>query len=199
MDAFELKAKAGALLAKIHVITGWNFPEEIEYQKILKDQFIKKLIESYPTVNCDEIEYAFRNHPVKEWGKKLSINLVGEVMAFYLEHRKKVSDMEEHLDKPQLPAPVEDPMSNEEFIELNKNIYLKTKNFALVSERCYTILINEDKMKRPTGEDRLRILKTARAWFFKENDQVGMSHEEQERKINIFSKKICVCEYFNSL
>lgn len=198
----ELIQTTKKLILKIYTITGWAVPEE-ELKRILIDQLYKKIKESYGNVNESEIEYAFRNNlTVKDWGKSMNLVLIDEVLSGYLEKRSDVSMAEERyrLRLKELPVP-DEKMSNDEFIELNKNIYLKTKNFALVSERCYTILINEDKMKRPVGEERERILKTARAWYFKDehssNEKLLISHAEQERMITIFSKKIAVCEYFN--
>ncbi len=197
MNIAELKISASALLIKISLITGWSLYEDPENHGILKEQFQLKIVESYPNVNVDEMLYAFRqNTTVKDWGKSMNLALIDEVMVPYLEHRFEVSKLEESLNKPQLPAPVEEVMSDEEFIELNKNIYLKTKNFALVSERCFAILLNQHRMEKPTGQERERILRTARPWFFKEEDR-PMSHEERERMIHIFCKKIAVCEYFN--
>lgn len=199
LSEVELIKAATILVLKIHAITGWTIPEK-ELKQILIDQFIKKIKESYSNMNETEIEYAFRqNLTVQDWGKSMNLGLIDEVLSGYLEKRADVSKMEERyrLQPKELPPMKEEPMSDEEFLELNKNIYLKTKNFALVSERCFTILLNEDKIKRPAGEERERILKTARSWYFKENEKLLASHDEQERMINIFAKKICVCEFFN--
>lgn len=198
MDAIKLKAAAAALLAKIHVITGWNFPEEVEFQKILKEQFVKKLVENYETVNCDEIEYAFRNYPVKEWGKNMNINLISEVMDPYLNQRLEISKMEESSTR-ELPAPKEPEMPDDDFIELNRNIFLKSKLFGLVHPKCYDILVKQGKLKL-SDEQKEDIRKKVRANFFSlENKdyQTVLSHEEIERYIKQDCKKWAVCEWFN--
>ncbi|MEO7048319.1 MAG: hypothetical protein ABI091_23670, partial [Ferruginibacter sp.] len=58
------------LIAKIAAITGWVIPDG-NMQDVLVDQFEKKMIESFPNVNPDEFEYAFRSEgtTVKDWGK----------------------------------------------------------------------------------------------------------------------------------
>lgn len=97
---------AKATLLKIHVITGWTIPKD-ELMKILLDQFIKKLVESYPNVNPEEIEYAFRNYgtTVKDWGKAMNLSLIDEVMMPYLSDRKHLShELEERNTE---PPPVE--------------------------------------------------------------------------------------------
>jgi len=86
------------LLAKIHVITGWIVPEN-ELMNILVDQFEKKLYESYPTVNPDEVEFAFRTEgtKVKDWGKSMNLSLIDEVMYPYLSKRFELSKLEEQV------------------------------------------------------------------------------------------------------
>lgn len=146
MDALKLKAAASALLAKIHVITGWNFPEDLELQTILKEQFIKKLIDSYSSVNCDEIEYAFRNCQVKEWGKKLNISLVSEVIDTYLEKRYEVSKLEESKKE---PPPIEKLLGElntwRESVQRAFESYLKGKaHYRLWPTEMYDQLVYDD-------------------------------------------------------
>jgi hypothetical protein len=85
-----------ALLLKIHAITGWTIPEK-KILTILVDQFRKKILESYPTCNPDEIEYAFRQSgtTVKDWGKSMNLSLIDEVMIPYLAKRFEISKVEE--------------------------------------------------------------------------------------------------------
>lgn len=91
----ELSVSVRGLLITIHIITGWNFPDEPEFQEVLRKQFMKKLAEAYANLNCDEIEYAFRNYPVKDWGKKINLNLIDEVLQPYIETRLEISNLEE--------------------------------------------------------------------------------------------------------
>jgi hypothetical protein len=96
MKPDELTYNAVHLLLKIHVITGWEVPQN-EMMEILVDQFKKKITESYPMINCDEIEYAFRNKPteIKEWGKAMNISLIDEVIQPYMATRFELSKFEE--------------------------------------------------------------------------------------------------------
>lgn len=96
MAPAELFNQAATLLVKIHVITGWEIPQK-ELMDILIDQFCKKILESYPKINTDEIEYAFRNKPIeiKEWGKAMNLSLIDEVIQPYLSMRFEVSKIEE--------------------------------------------------------------------------------------------------------
>ncbi len=96
MKPDEITYNAVHLLLKIHVITGWEVPQN-EMMEILVDQFKKKITESYPMINCDEIEYAFRNKPleIKEWGKAMNISLIDEVIQPYMATRFELSKFEE--------------------------------------------------------------------------------------------------------
>lgn len=100
MTLLELQQSAKEVLLRIHVITGWQMPPD-ELMLILVDEFNKKILESYPNVNVEEITYAFRQHgsEVKEWGKALNISLIDEVMIPYLEKRFETSKIEERSKK----------------------------------------------------------------------------------------------------
>ena len=85
-----------ALLLKVHVITGWVIPDT-RLMNILVDQFEKKLMEDYSSLNTEEIEYAFRKGGtiVKDWGKGMNLSLIDEVLSPYLNNRLRVSADEE--------------------------------------------------------------------------------------------------------
>jgi hypothetical protein len=95
MTGLELSFASKGLLLRLHVITGWALPE-MEFQNILIDQLEKKISESYPNVNADEIEYAFRNcHHVQDYGKAMNLQLISEVIEPYLKKRHQLSEIEE--------------------------------------------------------------------------------------------------------
>ncbi|HYE53693.1 MAG TPA: hypothetical protein VD996_02580 [Chitinophagaceae bacterium] len=103
MKSQELVIAVMALMAKIEAITGWAIPDSPK-DDILIDQFALKLTESYPTVNAEEMEFAFRsNASVKDWGKAMNLGLIDEVMIPYLEKRRELSAMEETV----VPAQIE--------------------------------------------------------------------------------------------
>jgi hypothetical protein len=114
MSDRNLRAYAKATLLKIHVITGWSIPKD-ELMNLLLDQFIKKLLESYPNVNTEEIEYAFRNYgtTVKDWGKNMSLALIDEVMIPYLANRKHLShEIEERMAPPPAKILTDEDLDN---------------------------------------------------------------------------------------
>jgi len=108
MTSAEFDMSVNSLLLKIHVITGWAIPSN-EIMLLFIDQFKKKAIESYPLVNTDEVEFAFRKFGigVKDWGKSMNLSLIDEVMQPYLEMRFEISKFEESKKIPELPAIME--------------------------------------------------------------------------------------------
>lgn len=109
MSPAERTVWAKAAIIKIHVITGWVVPAN-ELLTVLIDQFEKALVEKYPAINPDEIEYAFRTYgtTVKDWGKQMNLSLIDEVLVPYIARRAEVSNLEEHAKVSLLDAPKED-------------------------------------------------------------------------------------------
>ena len=114
MNESEINTWAKSLLLKIHVITGWVIPAS-ELQVILIDQFQKKLVESYPEINVNEIEYAFRNSgtTVKDWGKAMNLSLIDEVLIPYLAERQRLSH---ELEERSVPPPKQVVNTDEELM-----------------------------------------------------------------------------------
>jgi hypothetical protein len=113
-----------ALLLKIHAITGWTIPEK-KILAILVDQFRKKILESYPTCNPDEIEFAFRSEgtKVKDWGKSMNLSLIDEVMIPYLSKRFEISRVEEQKKQQLLEQKME--MTDEDLWEQTEALVKK--------------------------------------------------------------------------
>lgn len=97
----EIKIWSEALLLKIHVITGWVIPTG-NLLNILVDQFEKKLMEDYGSLNHYEIEYAFRSKGtlIPDWGKQMNLQLLDQVLIPYMDDRYKNSLAEERQSAP---------------------------------------------------------------------------------------------------
>lgn len=199
MDEETRRFHAKALMAKIHVIVGWVIPDN-DLRAILADQLQMKLVESYPHVNHQEVEYAFRkNTGVQDWGKTMNLALIDEVMLPYLDKRRDISMIEERLSVPEtkeLPPP---PLSEEEVMDLAEGAWTKTKNYAFIPNRAYDILYKQGKIKL-TDEERSRIKKIVKVkldTMLQEDknlfDSVPRSHMELR-----LCKKCAVAEYFES-
>lgn len=118
MDALKVITQSSILLFKINVITGWEIPTE-ETQTILVEQLCKKLVEAYPTVNPDEVEYAFRNRntEIKNWGKSFNLTLFDEVMTSYMEERFEISNIEQQIKSKPLELEEKKETTDEEMNE----------------------------------------------------------------------------------
>jgi len=97
----DVFVQSKALLLKIHVITGWTLPTG-EILNILIDQFQKKLVEDYPSLNVEEVEYAFRHSgtSVEDFGKEFNLNLIDKVLWPYEVRRREASRHEEQMKPP---------------------------------------------------------------------------------------------------
>ena len=74
MNDAELLTKVAECLSRIHIITGWNLPDDRNYTKGLTEEFILKLKEDFFMLNFSEILYAFRKNGlgIKDWGKNMN-------------------------------------------------------------------------------------------------------------------------------
>lgn len=199
MTLKEISLASSILLLKINVITGWKFPDKDEHQHILEDQFEKKLIESYPLINADEVEFAFRNYPVKDWGKNMNLNLVDEVMGPYLLERFEVSQVEDRLSLPQMEPPKDETvLSDDEWVEMTKKIYLSTKNYRLITQRVAAILFKQGKIVKPNEEDTKQLEAQATHDFHEEKrSDPYLNYGDTEREIKKIMNQILVALYFN--
>lgn len=117
------------LIAKISVITGWVVPYN-EVLNILVDQLEKKLTESYPNTNPDEVEYAFRERGtlLEDWGKEMNLAMFDKVMIPYMEKRFEASKVEQQQkEKLMLPEKKED-MSDNAMVDFWENTAKLVKN-----------------------------------------------------------------------
>lgn len=200
LSSSDLSKWSNALLLKIHVITGWNFPDE-SLMLILKDQFQKKLTESYPTVNIDEIEHAFRINEtgVKDWGKSMNLFLIDEIMQPYLNRRFELSKLEEQAKQntPQLPP---SPITAQEIIDTAWNLWLSTSQLDYIDEDCYDILttkkfINlsiEQKKELFSKANQYLIMLERESPHLYKNDTAAFRHATQRR----YAKKMAVANFF---
>jgi len=201
MSAIELKMAVKRLLLKLNFITGWALYDDPDDQAILDEQFELKLKESYPTVNLDEIEYAFRNNTgVKDWGKSINLSLIDEVMIPYLSHRAEVSKIEEQLmAKKELPAPPAEIITDEETLRMAEGFCKLPEGWKLISLSAYKILGKQGHMSY-TDAERAEIRKAANVYIdgmFREDPHL-FNEMSREKRVNNFCKKLAVAKYFKT-
>ena len=167
MTPVELHKTAGVLILKINAITGWTIPDQ-EMLDLFADQFIKKIQESYPNFNSDEIEFAFRNYgtTVQDWGKQMNLALIDEVMFPYKAKRMELSQVEERLapdPKGLLPEAKED-MSDKAMDDWYRDLIRKIGNMEnypvdFVPLQVYTWLDKKGLITETDEEKRQFVVK----------------------------------------
>lgn len=95
-----------------------------EFTDIFIEQLELKLKESYSFLNVDEIEYAFRNYRIDNYGKNFNIHTFDAVIEKYLQDRKEV-DQYDKVEPAQIHNVVEqtDEELMNEVIEYSKKDY----------------------------------------------------------------------------
>jgi hypothetical protein len=155
MGQDELRLHAKSLILKINIIAGWVIPDDETYYRILSQQFEKKLTESFPTVNPEEFEFAFRNDTtVQDWGKAMNLSLIDEVMIPYLSKRRELSQIEE-VKKPMLIERKEDMTDEamESFLVDNARLVKENKiTVEFIPTLLYDWLEKEGKLKLTVQE-----------------------------------------------
>lgn len=143
LSDFELGVNIKNLLLKITAMTGWTLPDG-EILKALIEQMTLKFRESYGDINPDEFLFAFRQFggSVKEFGKKINLSLIDEVIVQYKNHRFELSQMEERVkvstDVKQLPAP---EVSDEDFLKSVRIVWeVEKRNFKKIPVLAYSVL-----------------------------------------------------------
>ena len=197
MDANEIALSVKQLLIKISIITGWKLYDDAMEQRILEQQLMLKLNESYANTNPAEIEYAFRNSFVKDWGKAINLSLIDEVMQQYLSQRAEASRLEEQvMSKPkELTAPPE-PVTDEEWIEIGQGLWKSTKNIMLIPPKLYRLL-----NLKPTEDEKERIKEAADRFIsnliYQDKDYF-IGEVDKLSTYNRLLRQIAVAEFFNN-
>lgn len=153
MSDAEILTEAVKTFQRIHVITGWNLPDDNEYIKILSEEFCLKLKEDFYMMNFPEIVYAFRKNGIgiKDWGKNMNLDLICNVLGDYCIERTRISFEEEkiNLNPPKLKINTDEEIDNlhrkwaEEFYQR-----IKKGQIEMVPAYCEEILIKDGLLKQ---------------------------------------------------
>lgn len=185
------------LLTKVSVITGWKLPKDQSILTILTDQFAKKLIEDYPLLNFDEMEYAIRSKStiVNNWGQDVNLSLIDKVLIPYSIERSDLSRGEAHRN-PQLPPSQVPEMSCLEILEHGFEMWKdsKSKKIAFINPKCYDIL-EMDREITLTGIEKEDIKRQVVAIISSDIDTIKYLHDDIY--ISNMCKKLAVALYWN--
>lgn len=160
MNQITLLNECMVLLLRLSVISGWVIPQA-ELKNILIENLCKKLEESYPELNVNEVEYAFRNKNIgiKDWwGKSFNVALFDEVMIPYLEKRYTVSDLEQRIKKPLIQKVyTEEEILNQRREEIEKSFQAMKKGYyPLLHSYFFEVLKDDDLIETVTDEEGIR-------------------------------------------
>lgn len=222
MSAIEIFENCSVMLLKINVITGFNLPEN-EFNDILVEQICKKMVESYPTVNIDEVEYAFRNKDlnVKDWGKNFNIGIFDEVMLPYLEKRYEISKIEESVKSKPVQVGNEKILTEYEMknwmeetkrivTDISKVFYIPVDIYEWLVECGELIITNKEKKEALEHAIKLRVIQLTdfatngnvndvkSLGLFMSMKNEGVFDSKEGDNLKRLAKKILVFNYFNS-
>ena len=191
-------------MIRVCIITGWQLPNDKEMQEILFNQLGKYLIEKWPTLNREEIMYAFRNKSshVKDWGKNVNLSLFTEVLEPYLIERKAASEREATIalklenEKTDLPF----KMTNKELIETAFDIWKGMKNWEFIMVGAWDA-IKAEKLFPLTHDEQMNYLKAAKAIATQkeEKDSDFFFNIDKESWLKYTAGKLATNKYFETL
>lgn len=187
MKPEELLTMGKIVLVKISVITGWQTPED-DLQTILVDQFTKKIRESYPIVNLEEVEYAFRTYGVnvQDWGKQMNLSLIDQVMTPYMNSRKHIDQMEEtdNLREADKLAPPKEDLSDQAMTlwadELRQRIKAGNYSVLFMPMQLYEHFAKKGKLNKSAKEKQEYVLKAVN---FRELSLVESLEKMEDRAV----------------
>lgn len=195
-DSVKFHNGAQALLVRITLITGWELPKD-EMLLVFLDEFKKWLVEILPDVNFSEISAAIRKYgtTIKDWGKKLNLNLIYQAVVPYLNERYDASELlrqKMQANTPQLPIP---KLSEDEILLSTIDYWMdsKFKRIDFLNPTCYDILVKRGEIN--LDEDQKEKIRNKAIVYVKGNSADQKKDLENKIFMSIISKKIALSEY----
>lgn len=181
MPGMEQSLWAKALMLKIHVITGWVVPSG-ELQTVLVNQLGKHLIENYPDVNPDEVEFAFRKWgtTTKDWGKQMNLSLIDEVLLPYIILRGQVSELEANAKVPKTLPESTESLSDQAMADWLEETRRRKQSVEFMPPQLYEWIV-EKQMVSLTTQKKHEYLQIAVAY---RQSVLIKKHEEEMSKDN---------------
>jgi hypothetical protein len=209
MGEVQLLRQVEVLLMKIHIITGWDIPENELMATELSNQLYDKLIEDYSSLNFDEIEYAMRTigAGVKDFGKNINLSLIDSVLTPFIHKRAAVRELESRAIKQahMIEAPKE-PIDKELLIKTVRGVYLKLRHTTLIPVMVYDFLVEQKEIDL-TLEQKNQVKETVERRLQGEANKEGLAAIRELRelkanapayaeKIRLECKRQAVANYF---
>lgn len=177
-------------------LRGQNLPNDLEKQVLLSE-----VLECYGNLTIGQLNQSFELLSRQELDiesttyENFSIEYLHKVLKSYLRWSSKVYNdqifnKKTVEPKSELPQP---KMSNEEVLQLSKDIYASTKNLMFIESRCYEIL---ELAKTITDNERVNIKKRAIA-ILEQINEGDKGYKPTDREVIKTCKKIAVAKYFD--
>lgn len=193
-DVAVVKGIQKALIA-IHVITGWALLDDDRLLQMFEALLFEKLRADYPTLNFDEIQYAFLHHSsgIKNWGASFNIPLMDEVLSAYLSARSRVSLLEEQ-NQPKEEKVESRPLTLaelEEWRQDTERMYNEGKlGTPLLPVMIYNYLVALDEIMLPAMQKHL-YYRSARGMVS------YLGEPERTKAALVLAKQIALSKYFD--
>jgi len=191
----ELSVTCYSLIIKINAITGWQMLD-VDLFDIFAEQMQLKLQEKYPYLNHLEIEFAFRNYSVNEYGKNFNLNTFDLVLEQYLQQRKQASECEQ-----QAQIMVEDKIEltdKERIDDINEYLHrtdLRLSNMYLIPEYLFSNMVKYGFINQ-TEKEKITEFKRATDWYLSELANGCLTGDKFEiKKHNEFKKRYEASEF----
>lgn len=174
-------------------LRGQNLPNELE-----KNVLLSEVLECYGNITIGQLNQSFELLSRQELDiesttyENFSIEYLHKVVKSYLRWSSKVYNENEKIFNK-----IEDKSSNElpkltddEIVELSKEIYLSTKNLMFIEPKCYDIL-NIKLNDAEKNKIKIRAVSMLQKIYEYDNKEIT------EKQINRVCKKIAVSKYFD--
>lgn len=170
---------------------------DVDLFDIFAEQMQLKLQEKYPYLNHLEIEFAFRNYSVNEYGKNFNLNTFDLVLEQYLQQRKQASESEQ-----QAQVMIEDVVEitdKERIDEINEYLQrtdLRLSNMYLIPEYLFGNMVKYGFINQ-TEKEKITAFKRATDWYLSELANGCLSGDKFEIKKHSEFKKRYESSEFN--
>ena len=169
---------------------------DVDLFDIFAEQMQLKLQEKYPYLNHLEIEFAFRNYSVNEYGKNFNLNTFDLVLEQYLQQRKQASECEQ-----QAQIMVEDKIEltdKERIDDINEYLHrtdLRLSNMYLIPEYLFSNMVKYGFINQ-TEKEKITEFKRATDWYLSELANGCLTGDKFEiKKHNEFKKRYEASEF----
>lgn len=162
MDNAEILTRAAEALTRIHVITGWNLPNDKGFIKILIDELVTKLKADFYMMNFDEVIFAFRKYGVGviDWGKNMNLDLICTVLGKYCHDREQASFYEEQkASQPEQKVYTDDELLDMQRGWIEQAYQAMRKGYIPLIYDCFPeILVKDGFIKEPEEMNQFFVL-----------------------------------------